>query len=91
MACVQEAGRLYPPIPFLLLRRVAKGGLKINDQFIPGTDIGAAAPAINFNEGLYGHDASAWRPERWLGKGEGTRKMRRLNFTFGQGSLIREF
>jgi cytochrome P450 len=35
-ACLQEALRMYPPIPGLLARKTLPGGVVINGYFIPG-------------------------------------------------------
>ena len=34
-ACIQEAFRVYPPVPSILTRKPLPGGAVINDYFIP--------------------------------------------------------
>lgn len=66
-ACIEEALRIYPPVPVDLPRRTPPEGAIINGQLIPGeTSVGAshfctAHSADNFK------DPDAYRPERWLG------------------------
>jgi cytochrome P450 len=35
LACLNEAMRLYPPVPFGMPRFVPKGGAKVSGEFIP--------------------------------------------------------
>lgn len=88
MACVNEALRLYPPIPFVLPRRVSPGGIIIKGQHIPeGTEIGTAAAAINRNEEVFGPYPDEWRPERWLvDEPSVSAKRQRLLFSWGWGT-----
>ena len=87
-ACVDETARLYPPIPALLPRRVSSGGLVLNGRFIPeGTSIAASPSVINQNWDVFGADADAFRPERWLeGPPDQLKQMHRFLFTWGFGS-----
>ncbi|RAH47306.1 cytochrome P450 [Aspergillus brunneoviolaceus CBS 621.78] len=64
-AVVMAAVRLYPGFTFLL--RKAIRDTTIGDQLIPNnTFVGLCTRAINHAEHLWGPDAAAFRPERWL-------------------------
>ncbi|PYI35496.1 cytochrome P450 [Aspergillus indologenus CBS 114.80] len=64
-AVVMEAVRLYPGFTFLL--RKAIRDTTIGDQPIPrNTFVGLCTRAINYAEHLWGPDAAAFVPERWL-------------------------
>ena len=84
MACIQEALRLYPPIPIVLSRRVGSVGVTVAGQYLPaGTSIGASAIAINRNRDVFGNDAHRWRPERWLGPSNKVNLMHKYLFSWG--------
>ena len=86
-ACVQEAARLFPPIPVIISRRVSPGGLCLNGHFIPeGTAIGASAAVINRDPHVFGVDAGVFRPERWLEEPAKVAQMQRFMFSWGFGS-----
>lgn len=65
-ACIEETLRLAPAVPSQLPREVMKGGIWIENRFVPeGTVIGVSAYVVH-------HDAQAFpepwsfRPERWI-------------------------
>lgn len=65
-ACIDEALRLFPPLPGVLPREVMPGGINIDGHDIaPGTTVGVAAYAIHHNE-KYFPSPYAYKPERWL-------------------------
>ncbi|KAL9025938.1 MAG: hypothetical protein Q9196_005318 [Gyalolechia fulgens] len=85
-ACVNETLRLFPPTPIILPRVVCKGGLTLGDIYLPeGTEIGANPWLTNRNRDVFGDDADAFRPERWLEDDERTKIMEKYIFTFGYG------
>ena len=88
MACVNEASRLFPPIPAILPRAVGRGGMILSDcRVVPeGTAVGVAAAVINRDKGVFGEDAMVWNPERWLADDERVKRMHRFVFTWGWGS-----
>ncbi|TGO65481.1 hypothetical protein BCON_0002g00650 [Botryotinia convoluta] len=63
-ACLQEAFRIYPPVPGVLPRRTQPGGIVINGYFIPeDVSVGVhqwSASATNFAL------PDRFLPERWL-------------------------
>jgi len=85
-ACVNETLRLFPPTPIILPRMVCKGGLNLGDIYLPeGTEIGANPWLTNRNQDIFGEDADAFRPERWLESAETSKEMEKYTFTFGYG------
>ncbi|UKZ81680.1 hypothetical protein TrVFT333_009452 [Trichoderma virens FT-333] len=66
-AVMKEALRLHPATGLPLWRTVTDGGLQLNGQFFPeGTTIGLNTWTAHYNEEVFGKDAAAFRPERWL-------------------------
>jgi len=86
-ACIQESARLFPSIPVLIPRRVSQGGMVLKGYFIPEkTAIGASAAVINRNTDVFGADAAAFRPERWLENSDRVAQMHRFMFSWGFGT-----
>lgn len=67
-AVVKEALRLVPGNMFAQERYVPDGGLELpGGAYVPkGTAVGFSAYTIHRNTGVWGADAAAFRPERWL-------------------------
>ncbi|VAH88325.1 unnamed protein product [Triticum turgidum subsp. durum] len=71
-AAITESMRLYPPVPVNFLRAEAA------DVLPDGTAVGAGwfvaynSYAMGRMESVWGEDARAYRPERWLDPAEGT-------------------
>jgi cytochrome P450 len=73
-AVIKEGLRIYPPVAGLMAKKVPPGGDTINGMFVPGgTQIGYGAWGIFRNKKIWGDDADAFRPERWL-EGENIRE-----------------
>lgn len=51
-ACIDEALRLYPPVPSGLQRQTPPQGLQIGDKWIPGNTI-VMTPTFTLNRGQY--------------------------------------
>ncbi|KAK8096268.1 hypothetical protein PG999_014290 [Apiospora kogelbergensis] len=96
-AVVREALRLHPGVAMVLPRRVPAGeGLALPDGAVapPGTSVGMSPYVLGRNRGVWGPDADAFRPERWLRRGGETgeahaarlQKMNGADLTFGAGS-----
>ncbi|KAI1461836.1 putative toxin biosynthesis cytochrome P450 monooxygenase [Annulohypoxylon moriforme] len=67
LAVINEAMRLYPPIPNTIRRCTPAGGCTILGRFIPrGTAVGFTAFAAYRDESHF-KDATNFIPERWLG------------------------
>ncbi|KKY13772.1 putative cytochrome p450 [Diplodia seriata] len=90
-ACVKEALRLHPSILYQLPREVPPQGVSVSGYYVPATATVSISPlAMNRCAEVFGPDADAWRPERWIA-GEGSdelrvREMNKFNTTFGYGS-----
>lgn len=70
-AVIREALRVWPPVANIFSRDVPIGGDTVvvdgESVFLPsGTCIGYSACAMHKSEKIYGKDAEAFRPERWL-------------------------
>lgn len=87
-ACIKEALRLHPPISMSLPRIVPSGGDIIDGRFFPaGTIVGVSPYLLHRNTDVWGADAAAFRPERWLDASEETIKTQARNFfSFGGGA-----
>jgi cytochrome P450 len=80
-ACMKEAMRLHPAVGMLLERIVPEGGVTISGKYIPqGTIIGANPWVLARDQKVYGEDADAYRPERWLEADEKALKLMERNF-----------
>ncbi|KAK3348217.1 cytochrome P450 [Neurospora tetraspora] len=66
LACINEAMRLYPPVPIGMPRVVPKGGAKVAGTFVPeGTVVAVWQWATNHNEQHF-LEAFEFHPERWM-------------------------
>jgi cytochrome P450 len=66
-AVMKEAMRLHPATGLPLWRVVPDGGAEICGQYFPaGTVVGLNTWTAHYNEDVFGPDARAFRPERWL-------------------------
>ena len=70
-AVIREALRVWPPVANIFSRDVPTGGDTVvvdgESVFLPGgVCIGYSAYAMHQSEKIYGKDAKAFRPERWL-------------------------
>lgn len=67
-ACISESLRLAPPVAAVPFREVKKGGIVVDNHFVPeGTNVGVGIFSIQHSE-QYFHDAYEFLPERWLGE-----------------------
>jgi hypothetical protein len=84
VAVVREATRLFPSIPFQLLRHVPKTGLEVDGYRLrEGTRVGVSAIAANRDPAIWGADAEEFRPERWLESEEKSRFLESHSLVFG--------
>jgi cytochrome P450 len=66
-AVFKEGLRIYPPVAGLMAKKVHPGGDTINGVLVPGgTQIGYGAWGIFRNKKIWGDDADAFQPEKWL-------------------------
>ncbi|KAK4145092.1 cytochrome P450 [Dichotomopilus funicola] len=88
-AVIREGLRIMPPASAAMFKEVPPEGDTIDGKFIPGgTQIGSNVMAIHRSREIYGPDADAFRPERWL-EAEGDRLARmvstvEMNFHYGK-------
>ena len=93
-AVIREALRVWPPVANIFSRDVPQGGDTVivdgESVFLPGgVCIGYSAYGMHHSEKIYGKDAKAFRPERWLeADGDKLVEMIRTNdLTFGHGKF----
>ncbi|KAI3553090.1 cytochrome P450 [Colletotrichum abscissum] len=66
LACLEEALRLYPPVPIGLPRIVPKGGATIADHYVPeDTTVSVYQWAMYHSEKNF-RDPFGFHPERWM-------------------------
>lgn len=89
-ACFKEAGRIHPPFGLHLERVVPPEGLEVCGKMLPGgTIVGMNAWVVHRDPDVFGTDADAWRPERWLEGDEAhIKRMDSSLMTFGAGHRI---
>ena len=95
-AVIREALRVHPPTSILLERVVSRDGLALPDgrQLMPGTIVSMSGWAIKQNKEVFGPDADAFNPDRWLRGVDETEEqfhqrdkaMKRADIAFGHGS-----
>ena len=95
-AVVKEALRVHPPTSILLERVVSPAGLQLPDgrELKSGTIVSMNGWTINQNEDVFGQDANAFNPDRWLKAGDETedgfqarvKRMLRADIAFGYGT-----
>lgn len=94
-AVIQEALRIHPPFALLLERAVPASGLALpNGVYLPeGTKVGMFGYTMHLDTEVFGEDAEAFNPDRWLRKmdeddqsyKDRLRRMKSLDMTFGHG------
>lgn len=58
---------MHPAVGFPLERYIPESGAEICGHKLPaGTNVSTSAPLIHMNKDVFGNDAEAFRPERWL-------------------------
>jgi cytochrome P450 len=104
-ACIKETLRCYPPAPQPFSRLVGPGGLFLQSAettisssssasktgvFVPeGTEMTGAMVLTNCDPSIYGADAEAWNPSRWIECGrEKVVEMDKYLQTFGYGTRL---
>jgi len=89
-AVVKEALRMNPALSLPLERIVPPSGLELNNTkqtFLPpGTVVGINPYVLHRDRRIFGADASAWNPDRWLEPREvETKAMEHSLLSFGAG------
>ncbi|KAK4119116.1 cytochrome P450 [Parathielavia appendiculata] len=67
LACLEEALRMYPPVPMGLPRVVPKGGASIAGDYVPEKTIVAVYQWAMYHNDQHFKDPFSYHPERWLG------------------------
>ncbi|KAK4184282.1 Isotrichodermin C-15 hydroxylase [Podospora australis] len=70
LACLDEALRLYPPVPTGLPRVVPPGGASIAGHYVPQGTIVAVHQWAMYHNPQHFREADSFHPERWLGTDE---------------------
>ncbi|KAJ5737530.1 cytochrome P450 [Penicillium malachiteum] len=88
-ACVKEVFRLSTPIAGRLPRVVPdtpSDPLIVDGKIVPpGTIVSVTAYSVNLNEEIWGPDAKAFNPDRWLKDAEQILDLDQYLVTFGKG------
>ena len=89
-ACVKEALRLHPAVGYVLPRTVPPGGRVVaGEKFAAGTKLGVHGWTVQRDASVFGADADAFRPERFLDASEEQAKaMERSSLVFGAGNRV---
>ncbi|KAH7254582.1 hypothetical protein MRS44_016745 [Fusarium solani] len=90
-AVVRESTRLHPSIQYQLPRYSPAEGVQIGSHYLPSGTICSMSPrSMNRDRDIFGADADAFRPERWIpelpGDDEKIKAQNSLLTTFGMGS-----
>lgn len=86
-AVIKETLRLGGALSIAIPRETMSPGFECHGVFIPpGTAVGINQYIAHRNEDLYGHDASVFRPSRWLESEERRKEYERYDAAWGYGS-----
>lgn len=80
--------RVFPAVQLGMQRHPPKEGLFLCNTYIPaGYRVGINPAVVQFDKTVFGEDAEAFRPERWLEAGEQrVRRMEKAMMVFSQGA-----
>ncbi|KAI9723570.1 MAG: hypothetical protein M1828_004166 [Chrysothrix sp. TS-e1954] len=84
-AVIKEAMRLHPSVGLTLPRYVPTGGVQLAGHFIPaGYQVGINGAVVQYDRNVFGADAEAFNPDRWLERDAAM--MEKHMMTFGSGT-----
>lgn len=84
-ACLKEAMRVRPAVGLNIVRMIPPEGAELDGEFFPGgTTIAINGWVLHRDKGVFGEDADAYRPERWLDDMEKAKRMDRYMFQVSQ-------
>jgi hypothetical protein len=84
VACCKEGMRIHPSVGMSMPRHVPPSGKTISGRFFAGGScVGMSAYVLHFDQDIFGRDADAWNPDRWLQPG--SEQMDRYMIHFGAG------
>ena len=87
-ACINEAGRMHPPLGLPFEREIPPQGAVICGKHLKGgTVVGMSAWVTHRDPDTFGDDCQEWRPERWLCEPEKKRKMEKALLTVSVSDL----
>ncbi|KAI0391871.1 cytochrome P450 oxidoreductase [Xylariaceae sp. FL0594] len=85
-AVILETLRIHPNTGTILERQTPPEGATIDGYFVPGgVTVGVNAWVLHRDRTIFGDEADAFRPERWLGAKEERARMNQCLFSFGAG------
>jgi cytochrome P450 len=88
-ACLREAMRLRPAVGVNITRYVPPGGAELAGRFFRGgTRVAVNGWVLHRDRDVFGADADAFRPERWLGDEHKAREMDRFMFQVCEAFLF---
>ena len=89
-AVIKEGMRLYPTTNWPIERRVPEGGVTLCGFFFPeGVSVGCFPLALHLNTSVFGEDAHAFRPERWIeSQPDKLRQMEVAHMGFSRGRRV---
>lgn len=81
-ACLKEAMRINPAVGLNITRKVPPAGAELGGVKLPGgTEVAVNGWVLHRDRSIFGDDADAYRPERWLeGDKEKIKTMERCMF-----------
>ncbi|KAI0314344.1 cytochrome P450 [Amylostereum chailletii] len=88
-AVVNETMRIYSTVGIGLPREVPEGGLDVLGRtFLPGTIVSVPLYTVHHDVNIWGPDADAFRPERWLEDGAHERTKYFHPFSLGPRACV---
>ncbi|KAH7309150.1 cytochrome P450 [Stachybotrys elegans] len=84
-AVLEEALRMYPPVPAGLSRRAPKGGQFVEGYWIPENTIVSVPHLTTYSSEEFWHDPAKFAPERWMGDERYAGDKRHLHQPFSYG------